>query len=76
MDRLLDHVDHLVRVAGADHVALGSDFDGILTLPAGIRDAADMPRITEGMLARGHSEDDVVKILGLNVLRLLREVTG
>ncbi len=76
LDRLLDHVDHLVRVAGADHVALGSDFDGILTLPAGIRDASDMPRITEGMLARGHSEDDVVKILGLNVLRLLREVTG
>jgi membrane dipeptidase len=76
LDRLLDHVDHLVRVAGADHVALGSDFDGILTLPAGIRDASDMPRITEGMLARGYSEDDVVKILGLNVLRLLREVTG
>ena len=76
VDRLLDHVDHLVRVAGADHVALGSDFDGILTLPAGIRDAADMPRITELLLARGHSEGDVVKILGLNVLRLLREVTG
>src|SRR5690606_4356619 len=66
VDRLLDHVDHLVRVAGADHVALGSDFDGILTLPAGIRDAADMPRITELLLARGHSEGDVVKILGLN----------
>ena len=76
LDRLLDHVDHLVRVAGADHVALGSDFDGILTLPAGIRDAADMPRITEGLLARGHSEENVRKILGLNVLRLLREVAG
>jgi membrane dipeptidase len=76
LDRLLDHVDHLVRVAGVDHVALGSDFDGVAALPAGVRDVADMPRITEGLLARGHSEEDVAKILGLNVLRLLREVTG
>lgn len=76
LERLLDHVDHLVRVAGADHVALGSDFDGVVALPAGMRDAADLPRITELMLARGYAEDDIVKILGQNVLRLLREVTG
>jgi membrane dipeptidase len=76
VSRLLDHVDHLVKIAGPDHVALGSDFDGVPTLPDGIRDVSDLPLITELLLERGHSERDVAKILGGNVLRLLREVTG
>jgi len=76
LDTLLDHIDHLVRVAGPDHVGLGSDFDGVAALPAGIRDAADLPRITDGLLRRGHRAEDVEKILGLNWLRVLREVAG
>jgi membrane dipeptidase len=76
VSRLLDHLDHLVKVAGPDHVALGSDFDGVPTLPAGIRDVSDLPLVTELLLERGHPERTVAKILGGNVLRLLREVAG
>jgi membrane dipeptidase len=69
--RLLDHIDHVARVAGIDHVGLGSDFDGTLFLPEGVRDAAGLPNVTAGLLARGHSEADVRKILGENLLRVL-----
>lgn len=70
---VLDHIDHAVRVAGADHVGLGSDFDGVPALPDGLGDVTRLPYVTRGLLARGHSEADVRKILGGNVLRVLEE---
>jgi membrane dipeptidase len=68
---LLDHVEHIARVAGVDHVGLGSDFDGVGALPEGIDDCEDLPLVTEGLLARGFPEGDVRKILGENFLRVL-----
>jgi membrane dipeptidase len=75
-ESLIDHIDHMVRVSGADHVGLGSDFDGVDSLPVGIDDVSDMPKITAALLERGHAPEDIRKILGLNLLRVLREVTG
>ncbi len=71
LDDVLDHIDHAVSVAGADHVGLGSDFDGVPSLPDGLGDATRLPWITYGLLKRGHSEADVRKILGGNVMRVL-----
>jgi membrane dipeptidase len=68
-----DHIDHIVKVAGIDHVGIGSDFDGITMWPVGLDDVADYPRLTEELLRRGYSESDVHKILGANVLRAFRE---
>ena len=71
--RLLDQIEHVARVAGVDHVGLGSDFDGTLFLPEGARDVAGFPNVTAGLLARGFPEDDVRKILGENLLRVFAE---
>jgi membrane dipeptidase len=71
IERVLDHIDHAVAVMGAEHVGIGSDFDGINASPAGLQSAADFPRLTAGMLARGHAPADVEKILGGNFLRVL-----
>ena len=72
---LIDHLDHSAKVAGVDHVGLGSDFDGVSgALPDGIRSAADLPKITQALLDRGYSDDNVKKILGGNLLRVMREV--
>jgi len=68
-----DHIDHIVKVAGIDHVGIGSDFDGITMWPVGLDDVSDYPRLTEELLRRGYSEADVHKILGANVLRAFRE---
>ena len=68
-----DHIDHIVKVAGIDHVGIGSDFDGIESWPVGLEDVSDYPRLTEELLRRGYSETDIHKILGGNVLRALRE---
>jgi membrane dipeptidase len=68
-----DHIDHIVKVAGIDHVGIGSDFDGITAWPVGLEDVSCYPRLTEELLNRGHSESDVHKILGGNVLRAFRE---
>ena len=65
------HVAHVARVAGVDHTALGSDFDGA-PMPAGLEDATRLPYVTYGLLKRGFSETDVRKILGGNTLRVLR----
>ncbi len=70
--RVADHIDHIVKVAGVDHVGIGSDFDGINSTPAGLEDVSCYPRLTEELLARGYSEQDIHKILGENVLRVLR----
>ena len=71
IDLLLDHIDHIVRVAGVEHVGLGSDFDGTLFLPHEIGDVSGFPRVTSGLLDRGYSESDIEKILGENALRVL-----
>ena len=68
-----DHIDHIVKVAGIDHVGIGSDFDGITAWPVGLDDVSSYPRLTEELLKRGYSEGDVHKILGGNVLRAFRE---
>ena len=70
---VVDHIDHIVKTAGVDHVGIGSDFDGIDLWPVGLEDVSDYPRITEELLRRGYSESDVHKILGGNALRVLRE---
>jgi len=72
---LIDQIDHIAKVAGVDHVGLGSDFDGIDgQLPEGIDSAADLPKITAALMARGYSPEDCRKILGGNLLRVFREV--
>jgi len=67
--RIVDHIDHIRDVAGIDHVGLGSDFDGVPVLPAGMNGMEDLAVITYEMLRRGYSETDVRKVLGLNFLR-------
>ena len=67
-----DHVEHIIKVAGIDHVGIGSDYDGITSVPVGLDDVSDFPRLTEELLRRGHSAADVHKILGGNVLRAFR----
>jgi membrane dipeptidase len=71
---IIDHIDHVAKVAGIDHVGLGSDFDGIPATPEGIDSAADLPKITAALMARGYSAADCEKILGGNFLRVFREV--
>ena len=71
---LIDHIDHIAKVAGIDHVGLGSDFDGIPSTPEGIDSAADLPKITQALMARGYSASDCDKILGGNFLRVFRKV--
>jgi len=71
---LIDHIDHVAKVAGIDHVGLGSDFDGIPASPEGLDSAADLPKITAALMARGYSAEDCRKILGENFLRFFREV--
>ena len=72
---LLDHIDHIAKVAGVDHVGLGSDFDGVSgATPAGMDSAADLPKITQGLLDLGYSAEDIKKILGGNLLRVFGEV--
>ena len=67
-----NHIDHIRRVAGADHIGLGSDFDGITAVPVGLEDVSTYPALTAELLRRGYTDDDVKKILGGNVLRVLR----
>jgi len=72
---LVDHIDHIAKVAGVDHVGLGSDFDGVSgATPQGIDSAADLPRITQALLDRGYSAADIKKVLGGNLLRVFGEV--
>ena len=72
---LIDHIDHIAKVAGIDHVGLGSDFDGVSgATPQGIDSAADLPKITQALLDRGYSAQDIHKVLGGNLLRVFRDV--
>src|SRR3954454_17076756 len=72
-EKIVEHIDHAVKVAGADHVGLGSDFDGA-TMPLGMEDASKLPKITDALLKKGYSDADVEKILGGNILRVMEQV--
>ena len=75
VDEVLDHFDHVVALAGIDHVGIGSDYDGVGdTLPIGLEDVSTYPNLIEGLLARGYSEADIEKIVGGNLLRVWRAV--
>jgi membrane dipeptidase len=71
---LIDHFDHVIKIAGIDHVGIGTDFDGIPVPPEGIDSAADLPKITAALMARGYTAEDMRKLLGGNLLRVFREV--
>ncbi len=71
---LIDHFDHVIKVAGIDHVGIGTDFDGIPVPPDGIDSAADLPKITAALMAQGYTAEDMKKLLGGNLLRVFREV--
>src|SRR6516165_10210447 len=71
---VVDHIEHIIRVAGIDHVGLGSDFDGITTVPKQLADVSCYPNITQELLNRGHSAEEIHKVLGGNLLRVFRKV--
>jgi membrane dipeptidase len=71
-ERIIDHIDHAVKLVGADHVGLGSDFDGA-DMPEGMEDCSKLPKITEALLRKGYSEADIRKILGENTLRVMEQ---
>ena len=71
MDVLLDHFDHAIKIAGADHVGIGADWDGVPSMPVGMEEISQLPSLTEGLLERGHSPAIVRGVLGENVLRVL-----
>jgi membrane dipeptidase len=72
--RIVDHIDHIVKLVGVDHVGIGSDFDGVQALPVEMQSVADLPNLTAELLRRGYSEFDIDKILGGNVLRMMEAV--
>ncbi len=72
-EKIIEHINHVVKIAGVDHVGLGSDFDGAI-MPFGMEDAAHLPQITEALLAHGYSDTDIQKILGGNTLRVMAAV--
>jgi membrane dipeptidase len=76
IDDAVEHIDHAVKVAGVDHVGIGSDYDGISAVPKGLEDLSKMPALKAALRKKGYSEEDVRKIFGGNTLRVLREVTG
>ncbi|MEO7132790.1 MAG: dipeptidase [Vicinamibacterales bacterium] len=73
LSQVADHIDHIRKVAGVDHVGLGGDFDGITQVIEGLEDVSKYPDLTAELLKRGYKDDDVKKILGLNVLRVMRQ---
>ena len=73
-ESLIDHFDHVIKIAGIDHVGIGTDFDGIPVPPEGIDSAADLPKVTIALMARGHTAEDMNKLLGGNLLRVFRDV--
>jgi len=72
-EKIVEHIDHAVKLVGADHVGLGSDFDGG-SMPAGMEDCTQLPKITEALMRKGYATSDIKKILGENTLRLLSDV--
>jgi membrane dipeptidase len=74
LSALIDHIDHMVKVAGAEHVGIGSDFDGVPCLPQGIDSVGDLPKITEALAQRGYTAKQLNMILGENLLRVFADV--
>ena len=72
--RIVDHIDHIVKLVGVDHVGIGSDFDGVQITTADLASVADLPNLTKELLRRGYSETDIDKILGGNMLRVMEQV--
>jgi membrane dipeptidase len=70
---IVDHIDHIVKVAGIDHVGIGSDFDGVTKLPAQMKDVSCYPLITQIMLERGYTKEQIHKVLGGNLMRVFAE---
>ena len=73
LKQVADHIDHIRKVAGIDHIGLGADFDGITTVVEGLEDVSTYPALTAELLTRGYKDDDIKKILGLNVLRVMKQ---
>ena len=73
LDTVVDHIEHVIKVAGVDHVGIGSDYDGVTRLPVGLEDVSTYPAITQELLNRGYGRGQIHKILGGNVLRALRD---
>jgi membrane dipeptidase len=73
-ERVVDHIDHVAKVAGIDHVGIGTDFDGFGILPEGLESAADLPKIYESLMRRGYTSTQMRKILGENLLRVMDAV--
>lgn len=71
-ERIIDHIDHVVKLVGPDHVGLGSDFDGA-TMPDGMEDCSKLPKITEALMRKGYRDEDIRKILGGNLLRVMEQ---
>ncbi len=76
LDVVVDHIDHVVKLIGVDHVGIGADFDGAESFPLGMDSVADFPKVTAALLKRGYKEEDVYKILGGNFIRVLKENKG
>ena len=72
--QVADHIDHIRKVAGVDHIGLGGDFDGISSVVEGLEDVSTYPALTAELLKRGYKDDDIKKILGLNVIRVMKQV--
>jgi membrane dipeptidase len=72
-EKIIEHIDHAVKIAGVDHVGLGSDFDGAV-MPLGMEHVSRLPRITDALLRKGYSDQDIQKILGGNILRVMEAV--
>jgi membrane dipeptidase len=70
---IVDHIDHMVKVAGIDHVGIGSDFDGIPAVPEGMEDVSKLPAIPQELKRRGYSHVDIRKIMGDNFMRVFAE---
>ena len=73
LSQVADHIDHVRKIAGIDHLGLGGDFDGISTVVQGLEDVSKYPDLTAELLKRGYTDQDIKKILGQNILRVMRE---
>jgi membrane dipeptidase len=72
LSQVADHIDHVRKVAGIDHIGLGGDFDGISTVIEGLGDVSKYPDLTAELIRRGYTDQDIKKVLGLNILRVMR----